>query len=179
MTAAAASSAPSPSSGEDAAAPGSSSGIEATANILAAAAAEAADPGADTADARECPFCVMMRKGGCEAAFKVRVCVYTVHAGVGLRREATGEGGGWASLWQQNAAVNSAASWWLGVVQHQCCNQHTPAQPIAPPEQSQMFQCMHARTHTNKQAFMECGEKADKGEADMAQCLPQVCVDGE
>jgi hypothetical protein len=42
-----------------------------TADILAHAAAEAAAPGADTENAYECPFCVMMRKGGCEDPFKV------------------------------------------------------------------------------------------------------------
>lgn len=40
--------------------------------IVAHAAAEAAVPDADTANARECPFCVMMRQGGCEVAFRVR-----------------------------------------------------------------------------------------------------------
>lgn len=40
-------------------------------DILAHAAAEASKPGADTASQYECPFCVMMRKGGCEEAFKV------------------------------------------------------------------------------------------------------------
>lgn len=46
---------------------------EQTAAILAHAAAEAAT-GADTENnAYECPFCVMMRKGGCEDPFKVRL----------------------------------------------------------------------------------------------------------
>lgn len=48
------------------------SSAEQTADILAMAAAEAAAPGADTENAYECPFCVMMRKGGCEDPFKVR-----------------------------------------------------------------------------------------------------------
>lgn len=51
----------------------SSSSVEQTADILAHAAAEAATPGADTESAYECPFCVMMRKGGCEDPFKVRI----------------------------------------------------------------------------------------------------------
>jgi hypothetical protein len=49
------------------------SAADTTAEILAHAAAEAATPGADTGDAYECPFCVMMRKGGCEDPFKVRL----------------------------------------------------------------------------------------------------------
>ncbi|KAF8062801.1 RD21C [Scenedesmus sp. PABB004] len=61
-------------------------------DVAALAAAEAAAPGADTENPYECPFCVMMRKGGCETVFK---------------------------------------------------------------------------------AFMECGEKADKGDQEMADCLPQ------
>lgn len=40
-------------------------------DILAHAAAEASTPGANTESQYECPFCVMMRKGGCEEAFKV------------------------------------------------------------------------------------------------------------
>ncbi|WIA20523.1 hypothetical protein OEZ85_004918 [Tetradesmus obliquus] len=63
-----------------------------TAEVLANAAAEASKPGADTESQYECPFCVMMRKGGCEEVFK---------------------------------------------------------------------------------AFMDCGEKADKGDSEMADCLPQ------
>lgn len=63
-----------------------------TAEVLANAAAEASKPGADTDSQYECPFCVMMRKGGCEEVFK---------------------------------------------------------------------------------AFMDCGEKADKGDSEMADCLPQ------
>lgn len=40
-------------------------------NILAHATAEASTPGADIESQYECPFCVMMRKGGCEEVFKV------------------------------------------------------------------------------------------------------------
>jgi len=43
-----------------------------SADMVAHAAAEASTPGADTESAYECPFCVMMRKGGCETVFKAR-----------------------------------------------------------------------------------------------------------
>jgi hypothetical protein len=49
---------------------------ERTADILAMAAVEAAAPGADTENAYECPFCVMMRKGGCEEPFKVKMLLH-------------------------------------------------------------------------------------------------------
>lgn len=52
---------------------GENNAAAAVTGILAAAAAEAATPGADTSSAYECPFCVMMRKGGCEDPFKVCV----------------------------------------------------------------------------------------------------------
>lgn len=44
------------------------------ADVIAHAASEASTPGANTESQYECPFCVMMRKGGCEDVFKVRCC---------------------------------------------------------------------------------------------------------
>lgn len=52
------------------AAPSTADPTGGTPDVVANAAAEAAT-GADTENARECPFCVMMRQGGCEDVFKV------------------------------------------------------------------------------------------------------------
>lgn len=140
-----------------------------TGDILSQAAAEAAVPGADTSSAYECPFCVMMRKGGCEEAFKVRrCCCCCLPQEAGLRAAATPAAAPQAA--SAPDAGHGASSTAMHAQQLRTFPSMLPPAATRRPQPPPLPRAMHA------QAFMECGERADKGEQEMAACLPQVSV---
>lgn len=137
---------------------------EETADILAMAAAEAAAPGADTENAYECPFCVMMSKGGCEEPFQVKM-LFALHKWHCIVLQLHRHGRHWQLHAQQLFAAAQAASIsHHGYAIHTRLNSHSA---------SVLFE-QSIRGDVCMQGFMACGEKADKGEVEMADCLKEV-----
>ncbi len=107
---------------------------------------ESSQPGTDNESAYECPFCVMMRKGGCEEVFKV--CKRDLQRTFNTYHP---------KLLHKFGCVHPPP---LGCVHLPPAWQQCLTAPVCP--------------SSFAQAFMECGEKSDKGGQEMAECLPQV-----